>query len=141
MKLFLVALSYMLLAVSLRAQTHSVTCNDSVISSEDYSVSLVRLIATPEKYHGKWVQVVGYLNLEFEGNAIFLHQEDYETANLKNGIWVNVPKDLKTKLSLQDYSKHYVIMSGCFDMNSTGHFGMFGGELNNINRLDLWRTR
>jgi hypothetical protein len=52
---------------------------------------------------------------------------------------INIPKDLKTKLALSECSKHYVIMSGCFDMNSTGHMGMFGGTLNEIKRLDLWK--
>ncbi len=139
MRTILVAITFLLMAVLTRAQSPTSTCQDSVISSRDFSVSLVRLVATPEKYHGKWVQVVGYLNLEFEGNAIYLHREDYETGNLKNGIWVNIPKDLKTKLALSEYSKHYVIMSGCFDMNSTGHMGMFGGTLNEIKRLDLWK--
>ena len=45
-----------------------------VASSSEYSVSLIRLIANPEKYHGKKIQVTGYINLEFEGDAIYLHK-------------------------------------------------------------------
>ncbi len=36
------------------------------------NTSLIRLIATPEKYDGKTIQVIGYLHLEFEGDAIYL---------------------------------------------------------------------
>ncbi len=41
-------------------------------------ISLINLIATPERYHGKWVRVQGVANFEFEGNALFLHKEDYK---------------------------------------------------------------
>jgi len=33
------------------------------------AVSIVQLIATPEKYNGQGVLVGGFLRLEFEGNA------------------------------------------------------------------------
>ena len=35
------------------------------------NISLIRLIATPEKYDGKRIQVIGYLHIEFEGTAIY----------------------------------------------------------------------
>ena len=34
-------------------------------------VSLIQLIANPDKYHGKLVRVIGVINIEFEGNKIF----------------------------------------------------------------------
>jgi len=38
----------------------------------------VPLIANPKDYHGKIVRVIGFVRLEFEGNAIYLHQGDYK---------------------------------------------------------------
>ena len=52
------------------------------------NVSLVKLIANPEKYNGKRIQVIGYLHLEFEGNAIYLHEEDFKRRISANSFWV-----------------------------------------------------
>jgi len=60
-----------------------------IVKFEDYDISMLRLIVTPEKYHNKTVQIIGYLNLEFEGNAIYFHKEDYENGSSRNGMWVS----------------------------------------------------
>ncbi|MDQ1097577.1 MULTISPECIES: hypothetical protein [Chryseobacterium] len=109
-----------------------------IISFDEYDISMLRLIVTPEKYHNKTVQVIGYLNLEFEGNAIYFHQEDYEKGSSRNGMWVDFSEDLIHKKDLKKFNKKYVIIIGKFDMNSKGHMGMFGGSLKNISRLDEW---
>jgi hypothetical protein len=69
------ARAFVLLLVILTTVTRTAS-NAGVPNAE--LVSLVRLMATPEKYDGKAVQVVGFLRLEFEGNGLYLHQEDYE---------------------------------------------------------------
>lgn len=109
-----------------------------ITAFEDYNISMLRLIVTPEKYHNKTVQIIGYLNLEFEGNAIYFHQEDYEKGLSENAMWVNFSDDLAKKTDLKKYNKKYVIIVGKFDMNSKGHMGMFGGTIKNISRLDVW---
>ena len=130
-----------LLAFSLNACSQNKTTlkeNENVIPFNEFDISLIRLIATPEKYDGKQVQVRGYLNLEFEGNAIYLHKEDYSKALTDNGFWVNFSKGIAEKKNLKDYNKQYVIIVGTFDMKSLGHMGLFGGTIKNITRLDLW---
>jgi hypothetical protein len=52
--------------------------------------SLIELIANPERYRGRWVRVIGYAVMEFEGTAIFIHEEDYSRAILRNGLWLDV---------------------------------------------------
>lgn len=109
-----------------------------IIPYSEFDISLIKLIANPEKYDGKVIQVRGYLNLEFEGNAIYLHKEDYSKALTDNGFWVNFSKEIAEKKNLNDYSKKYVIIVGTFDMKSLGHMGLFGGTIKNITRLDFW---
>ncbi|RZA00012.1 MAG: hypothetical protein EOP47_15240 [Sphingobacteriaceae bacterium] len=47
----------------------------------DYkNTSIIKLIADPEKYDKLRVRIVGYLNLEFEGNGLYLHKEDYDRS-------------------------------------------------------------
>ncbi len=109
--------------------------------AEKFNISLVKLIANPEKYHGKTMQIIGFLNLEFEGNAIYLHKEDFDHSLSDNAIWVDTSGDFLKKKKLSDYNRRYVIMQGTFDMNRQGHMGLFGGTINNITRLDVWDLR
>ncbi len=32
--------------------------------------------------------------MEFEGNAIYLHRDNYEHSILKNGLWVEASEDM-----------------------------------------------
>jgi hypothetical protein len=102
------------------------------------AVSIVQLIATPKKYHSKRMQVIGYLHLEFEGDAIYLHKEDYDNSIDANALWVNFSDKLEKKKNTKDYSDEYVIILGTFNMNDKGHMGLFRGTFDNIVRLDKW---
>jgi len=103
----------------------------------EYSISVVRLIATPEKYHDKQIQIEGYLNLEFEGDAIYLHKEDRDKGLTRNGFWVSF-SDKLDKNEIQKLNHSYVLIEGTFDMNSRGHMGLFGGEIKSITRIVKW---
>lgn len=138
-------LPILLLAISLSACGQ--TKKDSVDETEmkpyqlldiQENVSLVKLIANPEKYDGKRIQVIGYLHLEFEGNAIYLHGEDYKHGLSENSFWVEFSSKLTKKRDLNKFNDKFVIIIGTFKANEKGHMGMFGGTLDNIVRLDLW---
>jgi len=119
------------------------TSNSSVLASntnEPIDVSLINLIATPEKYDGKLIRVVGYLNLEFEGNALYFHKEDYEKSLFRNAIWVNFTRKEAIEKT-KTFSKQYVVIEGTFVMNDTGHMGLFSGGVTQISRLDLWKLK
>ncbi len=105
--------------------------------NDSQDVSLIQLIANPEKYDGKQVRFIGFLRIEFEGNAIYFHREDYERGLGRNAIWVDIPSDMKTsEKSATD--KHYVICVGVFRASGHGHMGMFSGELSDVRRLQVW---
>ena len=126
----ILSLLFLLLCFTSTAQSVK---NDQV----DYQdVSLIKLIANPERYDGKAVRVIGFLNLEFEGDALYIHKEDFLAAISQNAIWVHINQS-KLKNAAK-CNKKYVIIEAVFDANNTGHMGMFGGALKNITRLDLW---
>jgi hypothetical protein len=110
---------------------------EGVTSSKDFNVSIVRLIATPERYHGRKVQVEGFMNLEFEGDAIYLHKEDYERGLNKNGFWVKFSDKLDRK-EINKLNKGYVLIEGTFNKDRHGHLGLFGGEIYEITRIIKW---
>jgi len=108
-------------------------------SSEPLGVSLIQLIANPEKYDGKFVRVIGYLRLEFEGNALYLHREDDEAALIKNAIWVDATPDMEK--NREKFDRKYVLLEGRFDAKHHGHMDLFSGELRAISRADVWYPR
>ena len=97
-------------------------------------VSMIQLIATPERYQKKRVQVIGFLRLEFEGDALYLHREDYRNRITSNGLWVDVPDSARR--NSKKLSDRYVIVEGIFDSSERGHMGLFSGTLSGINRLE-----
>lgn len=108
-----------------------------VWADEPINVSLVQLLATPDKFHGKFVRVIGYLHLEFEGNGLYLHREDYQSAIPKNGIWFEGTGETMKKP--KDFSDRYVLVEGTFDAKSQGHLGMWSGTIAKVERVMPWR--
>lgn len=55
-------------------------------------VSLIQLISSPEAFSKKPVRVVGYLHIEFEGNALYLHEEDFSRGLSRNSLSIEAAK-------------------------------------------------
>jgi hypothetical protein len=102
-------------------------------------LNLVRLIAAPEQYDGKAVFVVGFLRLEFEGNGLYLHEEDYECGISKNAVWV--VRNAKINGRADALNMHYVMLAGTFEAGHDGHMGLFSGSLKNIASATPWPPR
>jgi len=99
-------------------------------------VSMVQLLATPEKFDGTVVRVFGFLRLEFEGDALYFHREDDVQGLTRNGIWVD-----RTDAMEHDANKlnsHYVLIEGVFDAEDHGHMGLFRGAIKKITRIIPW---
>lgn len=106
------------------------------VRQDAVDVSLIRLIGSPRDYAGKLVRVVGYLHMQFEGNAIFLHQEDYERGVSMNGLSISAPPALVGEL--EKLSDTYVLIEGVFAPGRQGEFGQLSGGIVDINRVDSW---
>ncbi|HZX25967.1 MAG TPA: hypothetical protein VFF16_02775 [Telluria sp.] len=103
-----------------------------------YRASMIELVVNPEKFDGKTVRIIGYLNLEFEGNVLYPHKEDFVNAILGNGVWVDIDTTpLPKKASCR--SRRYAILEGIFSSKNHGHMGAWSGSLERISRCDLWR--
>ena len=108
----------------------------SAAIAEPLNVSLISLIAAPKEFDGKQVRIIGFARLEFEGNAIYLHQEDYLHGITKNGLWLDV--ELASKKAAMKANNRYVIVEGIFSMKDQGHFGMWSGSIQKVTRMDAW---
>lgn len=99
--------------------------------------SLIELIGAPERFRGRWVRVIGYVVLEFEGTAIFLHEEDYARGLVRNGLWLDVDRNGASLLPRSGYA----VVEAQFDPDQHGHMALFSGGLRRIGRLEAWAGR
>lgn len=106
---------------------------------EPQDVSLVQLIATPAKYHGKLVRVIAFLSFKFESQVLYLHQEDFKRLIFRNGIWISVPEGMK--VDAENMNGKYVLAVGRYDMNFRGHKSVYSGALTKVERLMPWVSR
>jgi len=108
-----------------------------LVAAEPLTVSMIQLIANPKHYDGKVVRVSGFVKLEFEGNAIYLHEDDYKHAILKDGLWIDVTEDMRKHEAELD--QKYLLIEGTFDATDTGHMGLFSGSIKKITRCRVWK--
>ena len=93
-------------------------------------IPIARLLARPQDYHGKRVDVMGFAHYEFEGNGLYLNRDDAEHWMTYNGFWLDPPnREVANSDSLSD---QYVLITGTFDANNKGHLGMWSGAIVDI---------
>ena len=97
-------------------------------------VSMIQLIANPEKFHQAPVRVIGFAIIEFEGTAIYLSREFAEHGLTKNAVWI----DVQPLEQFEQYDKKYVLVEGVFDKDDRGHLNLFSGCLKHISRIEEW---
>ena len=102
--------------------------------------SLEELIARPELYDGKRVRVIGFVNFEFEGNALYISKEDWQRSIARNGLWIDPPQRFETDSgpSKIQPNQRYVLVEGTFNARNPGHLGMWSGAIERVTRLDPW---
>jgi hypothetical protein len=94
-------------------------------------LSMIDLIANPELFDGKKVIVKGYVHFEFEGNAIYLHKEDFLYGIDRNSLWLSLSSIDRAK-KFPDCQDSYAVVRGTFKAGIGGHNDMASGELHDI---------
>ena len=103
-------------------------------------VSLIKLIATPEAFHGKKVFVSGYAFIEFENNNLCLVPEP---ASSQDCVWINYDdgpyeteadheRYLAAERKWAQYNRKRITVRGVFDASGSGHLGGSSGEIGHI---------
>ena len=77
--------------------------------------------------------------MEFEGDAIYLHQDDYKHSIFKNGLWIDVSNDIQQKHA--DFDQKHVLVGGTFNAEWKGHMGLWSGSIQNISRCEARPSR
>lgn len=89
-----IAVFLLLAPATLQAQAQDADSLLTRLLTPDYpsppQVSVLHLIAHPERYHERMVVVSGYLHNQFEDHALYLSKEDADYGVRANAIAVGV---------------------------------------------------
>ena len=102
-------------------------------------VPLLSLVANSVWNHCNRVRTIGYLNLEFEGNAIYVSQESHGVGIHKNAVWLELPEECVD--FGHELNRKWVVVEGTFNAFDQGHFSLFAGGLFNITRIEVYDMR
>lgn len=106
-------------------------------------VSIINLISNPKKFNGKHIRLEGILEWEFESHSVYLTRDDYNYGITKNAIWLDTNEEefFEKSDDLNKMNGKYVIIEGVFNSGENGHFDMYSGAIENVTRMELWKSR
>lgn len=99
-------------------------------------VSMVKVIANPEKFDQRVVSLVGFLRVEAEGTALYFSAEDYQHGVSENALHVQLTDQIRKDVEKLDMN--YVRLEGAFDARHLGNLPFPSGEITRLSRCDLW---
>jgi hypothetical protein len=107
--------------------------------NEFKSVSLVALIANPEKYDGHYVLVHGIASIDIKNgiNALYLTREDKIAGNGKNAAFLFLAPSLKKADLLNN---KFVALRGRFHADINGHLDSFSGSISDVDVISPVKT-
>jgi hypothetical protein len=112
--------------------------NTKSYPNEECQASIVQILAHRDRYHGKHVQIDGYLLVRPEATALYLCKEHADYLMTRNGLWVTFDKravPYQGVVGPTRYDRTYVLIEGTFDKNSLGHMGAYQGTIANVTRV------
>ena len=80
------------------------------VSNAPYPVSIIKLLATPDFYHGKKVAIEGYLHNKFEDSALYFTRDHADRLMGYDAVWVRYKPTLSDslKVDLKTFDEKYV---------------------------------
>ncbi len=114
--------------------------DEPAVKDNGQLVSIINLIATPERYDGKLVFLSAYATVRFEGNSLCMTQQP---ASASDCLWLEFDDGpYETEQDYQRYKlaeakwKKYngkrISVRGIFNRGNTGHFGLWPGAIEKI---------
>jgi hypothetical protein len=95
-------------------------------------VDFSRLLKNPQMYDGKIVEITGFANIEFEGNALYLDQKSQNEATYEKGLWLEISK---TSFEQKKYNGSKILIRGTFKLSNKGHMNLWKGAIEQVTKL------
>lgn len=106
--------------------------------AEPLDVSVVSLLATPERYDGQRIRTEGFLSVQFENTALWLDRDAWDHGLSRNAIWVDGVYRMNPRAREDGrLSRRYVDITGRFRAKyQSGHMGAYSGQLEQIEKIE-----
>lgn len=130
-------MKHSIIATMVLALAFSATCYSQASKTiAPVTVSIIQLIATPERFDGKLVSVTGFLRLEHEAYLLYLNKNDYENVLIENALWVDATEEMgKDKKNLE---LKYVRIIGTFRSGHEKRNLYSPGGITEIQQCQFW---
>ncbi len=144
--------SWFLFVISLSAVacvTQSIAQSQAAASQQHakhlWPVSMIQLIANPEKYDSVYVSVEGYCHWRDENVALYLSKEDADYLRAANALWLRFSDSVRkfplsitgakdTTVDISYFDGKHIMVSGVFDKTERGN-GLYAGGLISVDRI------
>ncbi|MGD0155552.1 MAG: hypothetical protein ABSB50_05620 [Terracidiphilus sp.] len=134
-------LSFSLAAILLLASgrvSKAQATTDADNSPHAAPVSIVTLLAQSASHKTKRVQVSGFMVLDFEGERLYLHEEDYQVGLYMNSLYLALSPAQREQYKAMD--KHYVTLEAFFHGRRSAEDD-FAGELWDVREVTVMNRR
>jgi len=98
---------------------------------------MIALIGNPRQFQGKRIRVIGYVDIEFENEALYPHKEDFQDGISMNAIALRLSETQRQRY--KHLTQGLVIVEGVFYANGP-ETGEYSGAIGKITRFDRWQT-
>lgn len=105
--------------------------------SKPIGVGMVALLALPERYDGKVIRTWGFLNLRYENDALFLHEEDLRVPLLKNSFGLELTEEQEKQF--KDFNLTYVMVEGTLHSKGADTTDLNSGIIVHITLVHGWK--
>jgi hypothetical protein len=126
----------MILPVFVLVQGCSPHVNAKGEDGQPLRVSMIQLLASPERFEGKRIQVEGVFRRGNEERALYVSRDDAEYLNFASGLWLESTKGAET-----DRNGAFVVVEGTFTAAERGHLGLWAATIRNVSRIDRAKSR
>jgi hypothetical protein len=99
-------------------------------------VSIIQLIATPEKFDGKLVSIIGFIHIGREQDLLYLGEEDFNYGVAENALWFHLSEEMGK--DWQKLNRNYVGIVGIFSARHEGPYGCPNGGIAQIKKYAIW---
>ena len=141
MKMFLyLALAVAILSGGCGAAERETAARRETASRRETDVahlSLIQLIASPHLHDSKRITAIGYLRLDFEGTALYIHEVDYRKFITPNAVWLHFGPNQISK-ERQRLNGRYALIEGRFSAKQQDQISIFSGTISEITNVEPW---
>ena len=111
--------------------------HDDIPKDMPIPVSIISLIATPERYHGQLVFLTGWVSIGYRTRAIYYSSERSRLDFGPDSIWLEFSEELTKTRKVDTYNGHYVMLKGVFDKDNHGEMGIYQGAITDIKHIEI----